>query len=84
MLNSQAPAHWSKDFVEHLRTVHFKLIALCIGLIILASFPGKTEIQIAYEQASQILEVTNTWKDTLFETEATEVINAAIDNNRRS
>ena len=62
MPNSQAPAHWSKDFVEHLRTIHFTLIALCVGLIVLASFPSKTEIQVAHEQVSEILEVVNTWK----------------------
>jgi hypothetical protein len=32
---NQVPAHWSKDFVEHLRTVHFALIAVAAGLILL-------------------------------------------------
>jgi len=32
-----APAHWSKDFVEHLRTVHFALIAISVGLILIVS-----------------------------------------------
>lgn len=68
------PAHWSKDFVEHIRTVHFTLIALCAGLIALASFPGKTEIRTAREQASEILKVTNTWDDALFETAANETV----------
>jgi hypothetical protein len=68
--NSQGAAHWSKDFVEHLRTVHFTLIALCVGLIVLASFPSKTEIQTAHEQASQILQVTNTWKNDIVGDEA--------------
>lgn len=27
--------HWSKDFVEHLRTVHFALITVSVGLILL-------------------------------------------------
>src|SRR5215469_4918784 len=30
------PAHWSKDFVEHLRTVHFALIATALALIVIA------------------------------------------------
>jgi hypothetical protein len=59
------PAHWSKDFVEHLRTVHFTLIALCIGLTILASFPSKTEIQRAHDQVLEILKVTNEWDSNL-------------------
>lgn len=56
-----SPAHWSKDFVEHLRTVHFTLMAVCIGLLVLAFFPSQTEIQVAHDQASEILEVVNTW-----------------------
>jgi hypothetical protein len=28
--------HWSKDFVEHLRTVHFALMAVSVGLLALA------------------------------------------------
>jgi hypothetical protein len=27
-------AQWPKDFVEHMRTVHFSLVVLCCGLII--------------------------------------------------
>jgi hypothetical protein len=76
--NSITPAltHWSKDFVEHLRTVHFTLIALCVGLIVLASFPSRTEIQIAHEQASEILEVTKAWKRDLLWLEAENIVKA--------
>jgi hypothetical protein len=28
------PAHWSKDFVEHLRTVHLALIATAAALVV--------------------------------------------------
>lgn len=31
------PEHWSKDFVEHLRTVHFSLVTVSVGLILLLS-----------------------------------------------
>jgi hypothetical protein len=31
------PEHWSKDFVEHLRTVHFTLVTVSVGLIALLS-----------------------------------------------
>jgi hypothetical protein len=62
---NQAPAHWSRDFVEHLRTVHFTLIALCVGLIVLASFPSKTDVQLAHEQVLEILRVINLWQPDL-------------------
>ena len=79
MPNLQAPAHWSKDFVEHLRTVHFTLIALCVGLIILALFPSKSEIQIAHAQVSEILEVVNTWGNgDFFQIEAHKAVEDAV------
>jgi len=33
--DSLSPVHWSKDFVEHLRTVHFALIATSTALILI-------------------------------------------------
>lgn len=80
---SSNPVHWSKDFVEHLRTVHFTLIALCLGLIVLASFPSKSEIQLAHDQASEILEVSNNWKENFLESAAAEVVNTtALEDNQ--
>jgi hypothetical protein len=75
--NPQTPTHWSKDFVEHLRTVHFTLIALCVGLMVLASFPSTTQIKLAHEQIEQILNATrpSQWKPKFLLTEA--------NNNRR-
>lgn len=73
-----APAHWSKDFVEHLRTVHFTLIAVCVGLIVLSSFPSKTEIQIAHEQALEILQATNAWNDALLDDEAINIVKTKV------
>lgn len=29
----------SKDFVEHLRTVHFTLVTVCLALIVILQFP---------------------------------------------
>jgi hypothetical protein len=75
---NQVPAHWSKDFVEHLRTVHFTLIALCLGLIVLAFFPSKFDIKIAHEQALEILRVTNAWDPRFIEAEAAEVVQANV------
>jgi hypothetical protein len=81
---SPTPVHWSKDFVEHLRTVHFTLIALCIGLIVLASFPSKSEIQLAHDQASEILEVSNNWKEAFLETAAVDVVNATASGDNQT
>lgn len=68
------PSHWSKDFVEHLRTVHFTLIALCLGLIILALFPSKSDIKVAHDQVLEILEVTNKWDDSIVERDVAEFV----------
>jgi hypothetical protein len=72
----QTPAHWSKDFVEHLRTVHFTLIALCLGLIVLAFFPSKFDIQVARDEATEIFEAANKWDENFLTTYADESIRA--------
>ena len=56
-------AHWSVDFVEHLRTVHFALVALAVALIILVSTPGSRSTSKALTQATQILEATGRWRE---------------------
>ena len=52
-----SPAHWSKDFVEHLRTVHFVLIAVSVGLIWILS---KTNAS-ALSQIRQIVLLKKDW-----------------------
>jgi hypothetical protein len=53
-----APAvHWSKDFVEHLRSVHFALIAVSIGLILILSRANTP----ALSQIRQIVELKKQW-----------------------
>jgi hypothetical protein len=54
-------SHWSKDYVEHLRTVHFSLIALSLAAIVLATAPGRDEITKARAQLSSIRELTRIW-----------------------
>jgi hypothetical protein len=54
-------AHWSKDFVEHLRTVHFSLVAGCLALIVLASSRDPKEIGRAREEMEQIVQVVKLW-----------------------
>jgi hypothetical protein len=34
-MKSASPEHWSKDFVEHLRTVHFALVTVSVVLILI-------------------------------------------------
>jgi hypothetical protein len=60
-LTTQVPAHWSKDFVEHLRTVHFALIAISVGLILLLiSSPTYNPIT-ALVQIEEILDFKQQW-----------------------
>jgi hypothetical protein len=59
-ISQSSPEHWSKDFVEHLRTVHFTVLSISIGLILrLSSKPYKPEIG-AY-QMSDISNVLGLW-----------------------
>jgi hypothetical protein len=49
--DSSSP-HWSKDFVEHLRTVHFALITVCVGLLIVSLSPTYDSRRAASQMAS--------------------------------
>ncbi len=57
-------AHWSKDFVEHLRTVHFTLITVSAGLLLLiASFhPYRPADAVA--QLEKIVDARQHWDFT--------------------
>jgi len=55
----EAPGvHWSKDAVEHIRTVHFTLIATCLALVVLASSGTPAEIGRARQEIQDIAELT--------------------------
>lgn len=54
---STSPAHWSKDFVEHLRTVHFALIAVSAGLILLVLSSKEYNAVSALVQVEEITEL---------------------------
>jgi len=49
--------HWSKDFVEHLRAVHFTLAAVSVGLILILSRTNSP----ALGQIRQIVELRRDW-----------------------
>jgi hypothetical protein len=46
--------HWSKDFVEHLRSAHFALMALCLGLIALSLAHPTEPLDRALQQLKEI------------------------------
>jgi hypothetical protein len=69
-------AHWSKDYVEHLRTVHFTLVAVCIGLIVLSTSRSPTVIQIAHKQILEIQEIAQTINEDWFDDAVVEQVAA--------
>jgi hypothetical protein len=71
--------HWSKDYVEHLRTIHFSLIALSLAALVLALSPNPDEIKKARQQINAIGEVARTWKSEWLE----EAAEQAIDNYKK-
>ena len=48
---------WSSDLVEHLRLVHFSLVALCVGLLVIATSRHDTVAMRAERQLDQITAV---------------------------
>jgi hypothetical protein len=52
---------WSKDFVEHIRTVHFSLIAVCLALIGLLQFQKPKDLSAAQRQLTDIKNAVDGW-----------------------
>jgi hypothetical protein len=50
-----------KDFAEHLRTVQFTLLAICLALTVVVTSPTRTDIAIAHQQILDILEIQKRW-----------------------
>src|SRR5438132_1520770 len=48
---------WTKDYVEHLRTVHFSLITVSVGLIIFAFSYHPQGIHTAITQLNDIMDL---------------------------
>lgn len=57
--------HWSKDFVEHLRTVHFALIAVSVGLIALSLAHPIGPLERALKQLQEIEKVSEQGKSRI-------------------
>ena len=64
-LTTQAyPHHWSKDFVEHLRTVHFALVTVSVGLILLLSSKAY-DPKAAASQMARVTQQSKEWTEFL-------------------
>jgi hypothetical protein len=57
--------HWSKDFVEHLRTVHFALILVATVLIIAGTNTDSSRLTTALTQIEQIAKFEQQWPASL-------------------
>jgi hypothetical protein len=56
-----SPAHWSKDFVEHLRTVHFTLIGVATALILIVLSAKPYNPTVALRELHQIINLKGRW-----------------------
>jgi hypothetical protein len=64
---NQAPAHWSKDFVEHLRSVHFALMAVSAGLVLLVFSSKPFNSVTALRELEEIIELQTLWSADSFD-----------------
>jgi hypothetical protein len=55
MPKKQSEAHWSKDYIEHLRSIHFFLILAAVTGIVFGLTPTKAERETAQHQLRMIL-----------------------------
>jgi hypothetical protein len=51
---SSGNAHWSKDYIEHLRTIHFVLVILAVSAIVLSKTPNVAKLRVAQHQTHNI------------------------------
>ncbi len=59
--NNHNTPHWSQDFVEHIRTVHFSLIAVCLALVGLLQFQKPKDVSLARSQLADIKSAVDNW-----------------------
>lgn len=64
----QAPAQWSKDFVEHLRTIHFALLAISAGLIIIVFSSKQYNAVTALVQIDEVTDLKKQWSTEWMQT----------------
>jgi hypothetical protein len=54
---TSSDAHWSKDYIEHLRSVHFVLIAVAVTCIAVSRTPDIGRLESAQTQIHQLIDV---------------------------
>jgi hypothetical protein len=54
-------SHWSADYVEHLRTVHFTLVVVCLALVVLITSDRKSAVSKARAELNGIRSVVRNW-----------------------
>jgi hypothetical protein len=52
--HSDGNAHWSKDYIEHLRTIHFILVVLCTTGLLISKSPNIYSLETAQTELRQI------------------------------
>ena len=53
--------NWSQDFVEHVRTIHFSLVAVCLALIGLLQFQKPKDVSGAQSQLQEVKAAVDSW-----------------------
>jgi hypothetical protein len=61
LMTMTGPTHWSKDFVEHVRAVHFALALVSFALIITALNRTDVKLMKARNQIEQIADFEKKW-----------------------
>lgn len=64
------PAIDAKDIVLHLRTIHFSLLAACVGLYVLLTAGRSEEIDLARSQLAEIVALVDRWQPEWVESAA--------------
>jgi len=68
-------AHWSKDYIEHLRATHFFLVLVCVPCIIFSLTPTKAQMLSAQHQLRTVEAFVKNQNDLIKkETERTNLI----------
>src|ERR1700730_18917372 len=60
-MNDGSTRHWSKDFVEHLRSVHFALIGVSASLIVLVGPSKDYDPRLASRQIEEVIRLQKEW-----------------------
>ncbi|HTB15679.1 MAG TPA: hypothetical protein VK752_29110 [Bryobacteraceae bacterium] len=59
--HAQNSQQWSADFVQHLRTVHFSLVAVCVALIGAVATVKPNDTSEALDQITEITHASEDW-----------------------